>query len=116
MNQFIFLLQDAGNGGDAGGEVTGPFGIPMTGIFMVGLLVVFYFFMIRPQQQQAKKEKQFRENLSKGDKVMTIGGIHGVVEKLEESTATLKIDENTRIVMEKSSLKAVPGVEEEKKK
>lgn len=114
MNDFIFLLQDAANGAQP--EVaTGPFGIPVFAYMMVGLLAVFYFFMIRPQQQQQKKEKQFRETLSKGDKVMSIGGIHGVVDKIEESTITIKVDENAMLVMDKSAIKAIPSAEPAKK-
>ena len=116
MNQFIYLLQDAAQNADQPPVATGPFGVPMTVYMMVGLLAVFYFFMIRPQQQQAKKEKQFREALSKGDKVMTIGGIHGVIEKIQDATVTIKVDENTKLVMEKSSLKALPSAEPAAKK
>ncbi|MCI4670002.1 MAG: preprotein translocase subunit YajC [Bacteroidia bacterium] len=114
MDQFIFLLQEGATG--AGQEVqTGPFGIPYFAYMMVGLLAVFYFFMIRPQQQQQKKEKQFREALSKGDKIMTIGGIHGVVDKIADNTITVKVDDNTKIVMEKSSIRAMPSEEPAKK-
>ncbi|MEO0898764.1 MAG: preprotein translocase subunit YajC [Bacteroidota bacterium] len=114
MNTLFYLLQETAAGGDAAGATPTILGIPTQMFFMIGLLAVFYFFMIRPQQQQAKKEKSFREALSKGDKVMTIGGIHGVIEKIADATVTIKVDDNVKLVMEKSALKAIPTAEESK--
>lgn len=72
-------------------------------IMLVLILVVFYFFMIRPQMKKQKELKKFRENLQKGDKVVTIGGIHGVI--LEVSDATILISsEGTKIRFEKSAI------------
>ena len=52
-------------------------------IMMVGMILVFYFFMIRPQTKKAKEQKNFINNLQKGDKVVTIAGIHGKVNKMK---------------------------------
>jgi preprotein translocase subunit YajC len=72
-------------------------------IMLVLILVVFYFFMIRPQMKKQKELKKFRENLQKGDKVVTIGGIHGTI--LEVSDATILISsEGTKIRFEKSAI------------
>ena len=69
---------------------------------MMGLLmVVFYFFMIRPQQKKAKDAKKFRESLQKGTKVVTIGGLHG---KVTDSTILLEVDSNVRLRFEKSAI------------
>lgn len=72
---------------------------------MMGLLmVVFYFFMIRPQQKKAKDAKKFRESLQKGTKVVTIGGLHGKVVEVAENTILLEVDSNVRLRFEKSAI------------
>jgi preprotein translocase subunit YajC len=72
---------------------------------MMGLLmVVFYFFMIRPQQKKAKDAKKFRESLQKGSKVITIGGIHGKVVEVNDATVLLEVDNNVKLRFEKSAV------------
>ena len=72
---------------------------------MMGLLmVVFYFFMIRPQQKKAKEARKFRESLQKGSKVVTIGGIHGRVIEVAETTVLLEVDNNVKLRFEKSAV------------
>lgn len=72
---------------------------------MMGLLmVVFYFFMIRPQQKKAKDARKFREALQKGSKVVTIGGLHGKVAEIDEKTVLLEVDSNVRLRFEKSAI------------
>ncbi|HOP43351.1 MAG: preprotein translocase subunit YajC [Flavobacteriales bacterium] len=72
---------------------------------MMGLLmVVFYFFMIRPQQKKAKDARKFRESLQKGSKVITIGGIHGKVVELAEKTVLLEVDSGTKLRIERSAI------------
>ncbi len=73
-------------------------------IFFVGIAVVFYFFMIRPQQKKQKDQKKFLAEIKKGDKVVTIGGLHGKVYALDEATITLEVDKGTKMVFEKSSI------------
>ena len=72
---------------------------------MMGLLmVVFYFFMIRPQQKKAKDAKKFREALEKGSKVITIGGLHGKVLEVNDTTVLLEVDSNVKLRFEKSAI------------
>ena len=72
---------------------------------MMGLLmIVFYFFMIRPQQKKAKDAKKFRESLQKGSKVITIGGVHGRVIEVADTTVLLEVDSNVKIRFEKSAI------------
>lgn len=97
----IYLLDSA-----AGAEQA-PFG--MNFIFLGGIIAIFYFFMIRPQQKRAKEERTFREGLSKGDKVLTIGGIHGQIESMDDSSALVRVDTNTKIRFDKTALKAFPA-------
>lgn len=71
-----------------------------------GIFVVFYFFMIRPQQKKAKDAKKFIDELKTGDKVVTIGGVHGTVVSIREKTLVVEIDSSkgVRIVFEKSAI------------
>ncbi|MBK6775688.1 MAG: preprotein translocase subunit YajC [Flavobacteriales bacterium] len=72
---------------------------------MMGLLmVVFYFFMIRPQQKKAKTAKKFREALQKGTRVVTIGGMHGKVVEVDDKTVLLDVDTNVKLRFEKSAI------------
>jgi len=73
-------------------------------IMMALLMVVFYFFMIRPQQKKAKEARKFRENLQKGSKVVTIGGIHGKVVEVNDTTVLLEVDSNVKLRFEKSAV------------
>lgn len=75
-------------------------------ILFVGILVVFYFFLIRPQQKRQKEERLFRESLSKGDKILTIGGIYGNVISLDDNTALIEIDQNVKIRVDKTALRS----------
>lgn len=72
-------------------------------IMLVMILVVFYFFMIRPQMKKQKEQKKFRENLKAGDKVVTIGGIHGKILEVADSTVLIS-SEGTKIRFEKSAI------------
>ena len=101
MNILGILLMAPAEGGKGGGG--------LQTLLMFGLIfVVFYFFMIRPQTKKAKAEKKFREGLNKGDKVMTIGGMYGHIESLDDNTALVKVDTNTKIRFDKSALKPLP--------
>lgn len=73
-------------------------------IMMVLIFVVFYFFMIRPQMKKAKDEKNFKETLKKGDKIVTIGGIHGKITEVEEKTFIVEIDNGVKVKVEKSAV------------
>ncbi len=73
-------------------------------VFLGGMVVVFYFFMIRPQQKKQKEQKNFRENLKKGDKVVTIGGIVAVVEQVKDHVVILEVSSNTTITVEKNAV------------
>lgn len=74
-------------------------------IIMFGLMfVVFYFFMIRPQQKKARDARKFRESLGKGTRVVTIGGAHGKVVEVDEKTVLLEVDQNVKVRFEKSAI------------
>lgn len=70
---------------------------------LVLILVVFYFFMIRPQMKKQKELKKFRENLAVGDKVVTIGGVHGKILEITDTTVLIN-SEGSKIRFEKSAI------------
>jgi len=72
-------------------------------MMIVMMLVVFYFFMIRPQMKKQKELKKFREAMKAGDKVVTIGGIHGKILEMADSTVLIS-SEGTKIRIEKSAI------------
>lgn len=69
-----------------------------------GIILVFYFFMIRPQQKKAKDQKKFIEDVKKGDYVITIGGAHGYVAELDGDTFILEVEKGGRIRFNKSAI------------
>ena len=76
----------------------------MSSIIMLGLMVlVFWFFMIRPQMKKQKELKKFREGLAKGDQVITIGGIHGKILEVTDTTVLIQSD-STKLRIDKSSV------------
>jgi preprotein translocase subunit YajC len=68
------------------------------------IIVVFYFFMIRPQMKRQKELKNFRESLQKGDKVITLGGMYGKIQEIQENAVILEIADNVRIKVDKNGL------------
>lgn len=90
----MYLLQAAAPGGSS----FMPF-------FFVAMILVFWLFFIRPQAKKQKQQKTFIDNLQKGDKVVTIAGIHGTVNKVnEDGTISLEINPGSYIKMEKSAI------------
>ena len=71
---------------------------------MILIIVVFYFFMIRPQMKKAKDHKKYVEELKKGDKVITTSGIHGKIVDFNDTTFLVDVDSGTKIRFEKSSI------------
>ena len=94
MNLFILLMGDPKSGGGS-----------IQLLFLGLMILVFWLFMIRPQAKKAKQQKTFIDNLQKGDKVVTIAGIHGVVNKVnEDGTISLEINPGSYIKIEKSAI------------
>ncbi|MBQ9546245.1 MAG: preprotein translocase subunit YajC [Bacteroidales bacterium] len=79
-----------------------------TAIMIALMLIVFYFFLIRPQSQQAKKEKAYRDSLTKGDRVMTAAGIHASIVSVEGAMATIEVAPSVRIKVQTASLQPIP--------
>jgi len=96
-----------GNGSTGGGGMSSL-------IMMAVIFGIFYFIMIRPQQKKAKEHKQMVEELKKGDRIITAGGMYGTVENLSPTTLTIKIAEGVKVKITRGSIGTVVKGEEEK--
>jgi preprotein translocase subunit YajC len=74
---------------------------------MIAVMGIFYFLLIRPQQQMRKKQEAMRSNLSKNDKVVTESGIHGIITGITDKTVTLKIADGVSIKLERFAIARV---------
>ncbi|HEY9053482.1 MAG TPA: preprotein translocase subunit YajC [Rectinemataceae bacterium] len=93
-----------------------PTGQMVSTIVTFGLVfVVFYFFIIRPQNKKQKEAKKMIDAVKKGDKVITIGGVHGLVHAVKEGTVVIKVDENSKIEFSKSAIASVAPAKAEEK-
>jgi preprotein translocase subunit YajC len=93
---YLLMAQPA-----AGAEAPNPI---MSFLPILLVIVVFYFFMIRPQMKKQKEINAFRNSLAKGDKVVTTGGIYGKILELKDNTVLLQVDDNVKLRVDKSAL------------
>lgn len=93
LNSFLQAAPAAQGGG--GGSMI---------IMIVLMFLVMWLFMIRPQRKQQKQLEEMRKNLKKGDKVVTVGGIYGVVAETDERTVLVKVDGDVKIRFDKSAI------------
>jgi preprotein translocase subunit YajC len=79
---------------------------PMPSLFiMVGMIVVMYFFMIRPQAKRAKEQKKFAESISAGEKIITTAGIHGTITRVnEDGTLQIEVGRGNFMIIERSAV------------
>jgi preprotein translocase subunit YajC len=101
------LLNTAYAMGSAGGKTMGGGGDYSFIIVMAILFAIFYFLLIRPQQQKQKELKSMLDNLAHGDTVITSGGIHGKIVGLTDTVATLEIADKVKIKVSRSFIGAV---------
>ena len=92
------LLQDAAQGGGLSSL-----------IMIVALIAIFYFFMIRPQSKKQKEIKKFREGLQKGDKIITAGGIYGVIKEVHPTSLLIEVDSNVTLRIDKNMVVGDPS-------
>ena len=97
MNTLLFLLMAPANGEQGGG------GWSML-IMFVAFILILWLFMIRPQQKRQKQEQEARDAMKKGDKIVTIGGLHGKIADVQENTFTIEIAEGVKIKIEKNAV------------
>jgi preprotein translocase subunit YajC len=79
------------------------------------IVVVFYFFMIRPQMKKQKDQNKFKEGIKKGDKIITIGGIHGKIAEISERTFIIEVENGIRLKIEKSAVSMENSIALQKK-
>ena len=80
------------------------------------IIVIFYLFLIRPQNKKQKETQKMLDALKKGDKVITIGGIHGTVSSVKENTVIVKVDDDCKLEFNRTAIASVELTEEEKAK
>ncbi|WP_284139702.1 MULTISPECIES: preprotein translocase subunit YajC [unclassified Virgibacillus] len=71
------------------------------------MFVIFYFLLIRPQQKRQKQVRQMQDSLQKGDSVVTIGGFHGVIHSIDESTVVIQAGDGTKLTYDRSAIREV---------
>ena len=117
MPFISFLQTSTGTAPSASGMA----GMLSTFLPMIAIFAIFYFFLIRPQNEKQKETEKMIAALKKGDKVVTIGGIHGVISSTKEKTVVVKVDDNTKIEFNRTAIATVvtdkpADVKEEKSK
>ncbi len=97
-----YLIAMAPQGGQQGGG-----GMVGTLIMFAAIFAIFYFMIIRPQQKRQKEKEKMLNALKKGDKVMTSGGIHGVVAGMDEKTVLVEVAKDVKIKFERSAITTI---------
>jgi preprotein translocase subunit YajC len=95
---FIPFLQAAGAPGGGMLMTIAPFAV---------IILIFYIFMIRPQNKKQKETERMLSELKKGDKIITIGGIHGVVSSTKDKSVIVKVDDDTKIEFNRNAISTV---------
>ena len=101
---FISFLQTAAEGA---GSASSTASLLTTIVPFALMIVIFYFLLIRPQNKKQKETQKMIDALQKGDKVVTIGGIHGVISSTKEKTVIVKVDDNTKIEFTRTAIASV---------
>jgi preprotein translocase subunit YajC len=116
MNQLVFpLLSGMFGGGGSGGQPAGIQSQLLSILPIVAIVAIFYFLIIRPQNKKQKDTQRMLSNLRKGDRIVTIGGIHGVIQSVREGAVIVKIDESCKVEFSRSAIASVEARSEDKK-
>lgn len=107
MRLFDLPLLFATPGGADGAAASGGAGGLLTFAPFVLIIAIFYFLIIRPQNKKQKETQKMLESLKKGDKIVTIGGIHGTISSVKEKTVVVKVDDNVKIEFLRSAISTV---------
>ncbi|MDR1972791.1 MAG: preprotein translocase subunit YajC [Treponema sp.] len=103
MNSFVLsLLAAAPDGGSASGGAAFLQFVPF-----IAIIAIFYFLIIRPQNKKQKETQRMLEALKKGDRVVTVGGIHGVIQTVRDHSIILKVDDNVKLEFNRSAISTV---------
>jgi preprotein translocase subunit YajC len=102
LNLLLGASQAAADGAPAG-----PASFLSTLLPFALIIVIFYFFIIRPQNKKQKETQKMLSAIKKGDRVVTIGGLHGTIQNVKESTVVIKVDDNARLEFSRSAIASV---------
>ena len=97
-------------------QAAGPASMAGSFIPLLLIIVIFYFFLISPQKKKQKETQKMLSALKKGDKVITIGGIHGVISSVKENTVIVKVDDDCKIEFNRTAISSVELSDAEKAK
>lgn len=98
LQQLIAMSPQGGNGGG---------GMFSTIIMFSLIILIFYFMILRPQQKKQKERQHLLDSVQKGDKVVTIGGLHGTVVGMEDKTVLVQISDNVKVKYDKSAIASI---------
>ena len=93
----LLMAPQGGNGG----------GMFSTVIMFSLIILIFYFLILRPQQKRQKDRQKLLESIQKGDKIVTIGGMHGTVVGLEEKTVLVQVADNVKLKFERTAISSI---------
>jgi preprotein translocase subunit YajC len=112
MKSFVFSLLMAapeGGGSSSGGAAFLQF-LPF-----IAIIAIFYFLIIRPQNKKQKETQRMLDALKKGDRVVTIGGVHGVIQNVRDHSVILKVDDNVKLEFNRSAISSVESASKDEK-
>ncbi len=116
--QYIPIAMAPAGGGEGGGMGCqqgegGKGGLGGMLIPLILMFAVFYFLLIRPQQKRQKEHQKLVSELQKGDRVITTGGIHGIISNVKEKTISVKVADNVKLEINRANVTAVESKSEE---
>ncbi|MDR1419928.1 MAG: preprotein translocase subunit YajC [Treponema sp.] len=115
MNVFFLSLLMASQQA-ADGASGGPSQFITSLLPFAAIIAIFYFLIIRPQSKKQKETKRMLDALKKGDRIVTIGGIRGVIQSVREGTVIVKVDDNVKIEFSRSAISTVESAAKEPEK
>jgi len=104
---LLELIAMAPQSGDGGGG-----GMISTIIMFGAIFLIFYFMIIRPQQKRSKERDKMLANIQKGDKVVTSGGVHGIIAGIDEKTVLLDVGDKVKLKVERSAVSSIVSTKE----
>jgi preprotein translocase subunit YajC len=81
---------------------------------LILMFVLFYFLLIRPQQKRQKAVQSMQNSLKKGDKIVTIGGLHGIIDSIDDNKAVIKCGDGSRLTFDRQAIREVTEAKEVK--
>ena len=115
MYSFVIpLLMGGAQQAQGAAEGGGGMGGIMSFLPFIAIIAIFYFLIIRPQNKKQKETQKMLSAIKKGDKIVTAGGIHGIVQHVKDTTVIVKVDENTKLEFSRTAISVVTASKAEK--